>query len=251
MRASTQSDRSLVESLGSEADDGAEVAALLDSWQELMEPPRSIARVVGTWVDAPSPPVGTDALVGRLSRVGSSGLKMVLTKAFLESWSSPAQRLAIIERLMEAEAISKSQGLRLTGEFVPPTFEKTVVSASFTYTEPGNHEHGPRQASLELLSNGGAVLMVTEELYAGMAWSWAYSCPNAAEESDETTLRLRGTCTSEPVVDEICFEMRLLDGGGWRGKVGGPAWDAKWWEAVFWSNPVTGDEIPVGSHRGG
>lgn len=202
------------------------------------------ARAVGTWVNAPRPPSETDALIGRLSRVRAEGLKNVLTKAFLETYgSTAAHRLSIIEALLESEAISKAQGLRLIGDFVPPTFEKTIVAAAFSYSQPANDDHGPRQASLELHSDGAALMLVTEEELPilGFPHTWSYHFPNAANDSDEITLRLRGWCTSDTVDDESSFELRLMEGGGWRGLVGGPALDAEQWEAVFWSNAFSGD----------
>ena len=83
-------------------------------------------------------------------------------------------------------------------------------------------------------------MMVTEaDPLLGVPYTWSYHFPNAADDSDEITLRLRGWCASEMATDESCFELSLMEGGGWRGLVGGASLDAEQWEVVFWSNPYT------------
>ena len=249
-RSTASSDLKFVESLSKKnvgGDDGSAASMPYRGGQTVGEqrvwempteeegPPNNVARAVGTWIDAPPPPSGTNELIGRLSRVRAEGLKNVLIKSFLEMWHSPAHRLSIIEALIESEAVTKPQGLRLIGDFVPPSFEKTIVAAAFSYSEPAKGGHGPRQASLELHSDGAARLMVSEaDPTLGTPYTWVYSFPNAAEDSDETTLRLRGMCTSEVMADEVSFELRLMEGGGWRGKVGAPSVDSQQWEVVFW-----------------
>ena len=252
-RSTSISDLKFVESLlankSAEANDISHLASLGAGDEQRVwvmplqhaEPVNNAARAVGTWVNAPKPPSETDALIGRLSRVRAEGLKNVLTKAFLETYgSTAAHRLSIIEALIESGAISKTQGLRLIGDFVPPTFEKTVVAAAFSYSEPAKADHGPRRASLELHSDGAAFMMVTEaDPLLGVPYTWSYHFPNAADDSDEITLRLRGWCASEMATDESCFELSLMEGGGWRGLVGGASLNAEQWEVVFWSNPYT------------
>ena len=89
-------------------------------------------------------------------------------------------------------------------------------------------------------------MIVTEaDPLLGVPHTWSYRFPNAADDSDEITLRLRGWCTSEMVSDESCFELRLMEGGGWRGQVGGPTPEAEQWEVVFWGNALSSrDPVP-------
>ena len=186
------------------------------------------ARPVGTWVNAPAPIHGTDARVESWLSAGENLSKMLKerqAKAFLASASSDEQKLSTIEAFVEGGVFSKAQGKKLALACGAAALEKILVEAAFEYeSEEGGTS---RTAALELHSDGGAMLSVTQEDKGkGAPRLWTYKFKDAADDSDDQTLRLRGSCTSDNAEGEAAtfdFELRPVEeGGGWRGLVGGP-----------------------------
>ena len=199
------------------------------------------ARHVGTWIDAPEPMDGSTTRVSgwlnpeqKISEV----LKERQAKAFLAGAASDAQKLATIEYFVERGAFGRAQGKKLIADLIGQSLEKTVVEAAFECRESDVTAGVHRSAALELHSDGGAALTVTE----GPGQLWIYTFVDAAEESDENTLRLRGTCKlsgdSLAVGETVSFWLEFLsESGGWRGLVGAPDSDPAGiggrWEAEF------------------
>lgn len=220
-----------------DATDRAELPNVRMSPSGLLE---ARARPVGAWVDPPQPMPGTEArAAGWLdkSQKISTKLKEMQAKSFLVGAASDAQRLASIDVFVESGALTASQGEKIAAAVTAQTFEKTTVEAAFECTESDAERDFHKSAALELHSDGGAILNVVDGRRKPVVWMYAFA--NAADESDEQTLRLSGTCISSNAIGEAAsFWLEFLsDSGGWRGLVGAPDSDpggiGARWEAEF------------------
>jgi len=199
------------------------------------------ARPLGTWVDACPPRKGVDDLIDRLKSFKAKDFKKSAAIAFLEEEPQYAVRFATLDVLVAEGAVSQALAVKLVATANGDKgdgsehYEKTVVDAGFEAVGKSVEVAGlaGRQlASLELHSDGAALMTVTE----GHS-SWKYVFSSAADESDEHTLRLTGTCTSDNGAGEsVTFELEHRDGdGGWSGRVGAPHSrdGAGRWMAIF------------------
>jgi hypothetical protein len=198
------------------------------------------ARPVGTWIDAPLPMPDCEARANGwldTSQKITPKLKEMQAKSFLVGAASDAQRLATIDVFVERGALTFDQGERVAAAVAADSFEKTVVEAAFECTESDAASGMHKSAALELHSDGGAILNLVDGRTKPVVWMYAFA--SAAEESDEQTLRLTGTCISDHAIGEAAsFWLEFLnESGGWRGLVGAPDSDpggiGDRWEVEF------------------